>query len=473
MSTATFFRLISALLLAATSAWSDPIDIGSRRELFVDDLLVDSLRGSARRAQHAPQLMPAVAGSQPAEPWGNVFRDGDTFKMIVRGLKQPGIDPKQHGQEAHYRNHILQYFESPDGIHWRAPALGLHTLPRFPAGNVIMADNFGIEQTFAAFLDTRPDVPAAQRFKGLGGKQYPQTVRAELTAKYGAHGLRAYASPDAIHWTKLHDEPVIPGEWGHLDSQNIVFWSEHESRYVCYFRSFENPRAKGLRSVKRTTSSDFRHWTAPVDVEINHPGEQLYTSNIEPYARAPHLYIGLPTRFMARRGAATDILFVTSRDGLRFTRPENEAFIRPGLDKSAWGNRANYAAYHIMQTTPKELSIYVSGGRRYTLRTDGFASIHAGQPGGELLTKPIIFAGRKLTVNFSTSAAGSLAVELQDAGGAPLPGFSLADCQPAHGDEIARPITWKGGSDLSAFAGRPVRLRFVLTEADLFALKFD
>jgi hypothetical protein len=63
-------------------------------------------------------------------------------------------------------------------------------------------------------------------------------------------------------------------------------------------------------------------------------------------------------------------------------------------------------------------------------------------------------------------------VEIQDAAGRALPGFSLADCQPVFGDTIQRMVTWQKGGDVSSLAGRTVRLRFVLKDADLYALQF-
>jgi len=110
--------------------------------------------------------------------------------------------------------------------------------------------------------------------------------------------------------------------------------------------------------------------------------------------------------------------------------------------------------------------------RRYTLRLDGFVSIKAPLSGGELVTRPVTFTGRSLTVNFATSAAGDLRVELQDSDGSPLPGFTLEDADPAFGDAIERTLHWRAGSDVSSLAGRPVRLRFVLRDADLYAFRF-
>jgi hypothetical protein len=89
-----------------------------------------------------------------------------------------------------------------------------------------------------------------------------------------------------------------------------------------------------------------------------------------------------------------------------------------------------------------------------------------------LVTKPLAFAGQLLEINYSTSAAGSVRVEIQDASGRPLPGFSLADCPEIIGDEIERAVQWKRGADVSSLARKPVRLRFVLKDADLFAIQF-
>jgi hypothetical protein len=88
------------------------------------------------------------------------------------------------------------------------------------------------------------------------------------------------------------------------------------------------------------------------------------------------------------------------------------------------------------------------------------------------LTKPIRFSGRELEINYSTSAAGSIRVELQDAEWKPLPGYSAEECPEILGDEIERVVSWQRGSDLAALAGRPVRLRFVLKDADVYSFRF-
>ena len=99
-------------------------------------------------------------------------------------------------------------------------------------------------------------------------------------------------------------------------------------------------------------------------------------------------------------------------------------------------------------------------------------SVQGPYSGGELLTRPLRFSGRELRINFSTSAVGSLKLELQDAAGKPLPGFELENSIEIYGDKIDSTVAWKDRPDLSSIAGKPVRLRFVLKDADLFAIQF-
>jgi hypothetical protein len=176
----------------------------------------------------------------------------------------------------------------------------------------------------------------------------------------------------------------------------------------------------------------------------------------------------------------SDAVFMTSRGGAWYDREFLSGFIRPGIGANNWVSRTNYPALNVVQTGPAEMSVYVNQDyaqttahlRRYSLRLDGFASARADYDGGTLLTKPLMFAGRELSINFATSAAGGVRVELQDADGTPIPGFARDDAIEQIGNEIDRVVTWQGGSDVSSLAGRPVRICFLLKDADLYALSF-
>ena len=241
----------------------------------------------------------------------------------------------------------------------------------------------------------------------------------------------------------------------------------------------------------------------------------MYTNGIQPYYRAPHLRVGFPTRYTARKlsdqlrliepvelreelSAAyprvgsdlSDGLFMSSRDGVSFQRWD-EAFLRPGPEadrsRSNWMYGDNYQGYGLFETTSSiqgaanEISMLFSEGywregesrlRRYTIRLDGFVSINAPFRGGEVTTKPIRFDGSILQINYSTSAAGSLRVELQDINGTPLPNFAITDCVELIGDSVKHTVNWQQGSDVQNWAGKAIRLRFVLRDADLYSFNF-
>ena len=241
---------------------------------------------------------------------------------------------------------------------------------------------------------------------------------------------------------------------------------------------------------------------------------QLYTNQVIPYFRAPHIYVGFPTRYIDRgwsysatqlprygyrklRGAksrregtaVTDGMFMASRDATTF-HVWPESFIRPGLRaEQSWFYGDTYQNHGLVETKSmfedggNDLSIYVSENshqdhpgqfRRYTLRVDGFVSLTAPLEGGDLVTKPVRFEGDRLSLNTSTSAAGSVRVEIQGKDGKPLPGYSLADAHPLYGDSLGLVAAWKGhGTNVASLSGKTVRLRFRVEDADLYSYRFE
>jgi hypothetical protein len=451
------------------------VDIGSRRELFVDRLLVERLDGLEFRLHH-PVKTPRPKSPLPSKHMVTVIKDGDLYRAWYRDTDPAYKGPTHTG----HPGETVHYAESRDGHEWTFPKLRLHEVGGTMDNNAILANMPPFLTDFMPFLDSRPGVPAAERYKAFGG--YPGTGN-----KFGLNepgrGLFTFTSPDGIRWTKKGEAIRYRPEWRHaFDSPNVGFWSEAEQQYVCYFRTWSE--GGKIRSVSRATSKDFVTWTDPVEMLPNLPGEHLYTTMTQPYVRAPHIYIATPTRFVPGRGNSptydpkdvnvTDVLFMSARPGAgRYDRLFTEAFIRPGLDPERWGNRANYVANNVIQTGPEELSIYHRSGDRFVIRPDGFISLHAGTQAGELVTKPLVFAGRHLRLNYSTSAAGGVRVEIQDESGRAIPGFAFTDCQLLFGDRLDGVVAWKDSPELSRLAGRPVRIRVQLQEADLYAFRFS
>ena len=498
--------LFSPKTKGGEGAESKVIDIGSRRELFVDDFLIGTVKGEAElRMFHPTPREVAIVHDAPwegsASGYHTVFQDGDLYRMYHRGLH---LDVSEGKLSAGRHKPFYCYAESDDGIHWRKPELGIVEFNGSKKNNIIL-EGLGTHN-FAPFKDANPDCPPEARFKALAG------LKSE-------GGLFAFKSADGIHWSLMSDKAVITN--GAFDSQNLGFWDPTLGKYRAYWRTFTQGvttakawKPSGYRAIRTGISNDFLSWGGEADLTYaDSPDEHLYTNQVAPYCRAPHILIGLPTRYVERgwsdsmkalpeaenrklRASAsqrygtalTEGLLMASRDGVRFKR-WNEAFLPPGIGRpGTWQYGQQYIAWHVVETrssvlgAPNELSLYATedywhgkGGtlRRYTLRLDGFVSLHALMKGGELITKPLTFDGSKLSLNFATSAAGSVRVEIQEPGGQPIEGFALADCPDHFGDTLDRVVTWKNGADVSRLAGKPVRLRFYLKDADLFAFRFQ
>ncbi len=465
----------TALLLA-----KPVMDIGSRRELFVDRHMLERLENVSLALHYPRNEGEVLAFDKPWEgafcAYGTIIKDGAVFRMYYRGVPVAGKDGNS--------NEVTCYAESTDGINWSKPELGLYEIGGSRANNVILANAAPITHNFSPFLDTNPGAPAGERYKAIGG-----TDRS---------GLVAYVSPDGIRWKKIQEEAVF--KKGVFDSQNVAFWSESEQRYVCYFRTWSEGGYKGFRSVSRTTSKDFRNWTDPVPMTFGDtPLEHLYTQQTAPYFRAPHIYVAIGARFMPNRQVVSDdqaaalkvnpkyykdcsdAVLMTSRGDHVYDRTFMESYIRPGIGLRNWVSRSNYPVLNVVQTGPEEMSVYVNEDyaqptahiKRYSMRLDGFSSLRADYKGGEVITKPFTFSGKELEINYATSAAGSIRVEILDQAGKPLEGYALDNCQEIIGNEIRRAVSWNGKSDVSALAGKVVRLRISMKDSDLYSFRFE
>ena len=455
------------------------ITMGNKREIFVDNYLIDKLN-SAQIIKHTPHDEGAVLFFD--KPWEGIFcgyctiiKDEGQFRVYYRGLPVDGKDGSNIETTC--------VAESQDGIHWKKPVLKIYKIRGSRSNNVILANDAPSSHNFSPLLDNNPKAKPDEKYKALAGE--------------GKTGLRAYVSPDGIHWRRLRDEAVLTGFA--FDSQNVSFWSESEQCYLCYFRTWTGGGYKGFRTVSRTTSKDFTNWTQPVEMSFGDTSpEQLYTQQTSPYFRAPQIYVAIGGRFMPGKQVlsdeeakklnvdpgyfkdCSDAYLMTTRGGNVYNRTFMEAFIRPGIGMKNWVSRSNYPALNVVQTSPEEMSLYVNQDyaqptahlHRYSMRIDGFTSLNAPYKGGEMVTKPFTFSGHELEINYSTSAAGEIRLELQDEKGLPIPGFTLEDSQRIIGNEILRVVRWKGDGDLQTLAAKKVRLRVQMKDADLYSIRF-
>jgi hypothetical protein len=457
----------------------DGIELGSRREIFVDHFLIAKMDG-VEVEMHEPIDEGTVLKFDNLwegqfSGYCTVIKDGDTYRAYYRGNPEAGKDGSL--------TEVTCYAESKDGVRWTKPDLKLHKVNGIAKNNVILANAAPVTHNFSPFLDANPKAKADEKYKALGG-----TMKS---------GLVAYVSADGVRWKKVRDEPVF--RKGIFDSQNVSFWSQSEGQYICYFRTWSEAGYKGFRSVSRTTSDDFIHWSEPVPMTFGDtPYEHLYTQQTSPYFRAPHIYLAIGARFMPKRKVVSDemakqlqinpkyyndcsdAILMSSRGGTNYDRLFMESFIRPGIGLKNWVSRSNYPALNVVPTSPHEMSIYVNQDyaqptahlHRYSMRLDGFSSLSGSYEGGEVITKPFTFSGKTLEINFSTSAAGEIRIALEDEGGTAITGFAMDDCDTLIGNEIARTVSWKGNKDVGSLAGKVVRLRMYLKDADLYSFQF-
>jgi hypothetical protein len=447
----------TSIYLAKIKLPLSPEPIGRRLEPFVDEYLIDRLTGNAKLQVQQPTPREVVLTADA--PWeGNtsayytVFQDGDLFRMYYRGSHYDEATK----QAAH--REIACYAESKDGIHWTKPQLGLFEFNGSKQNNIVW-DHEGTH-CFTPFLDANPAAAPDARYKAL-------------TRVPG--GLLALKSADGIHWQKLADKPVITK--GAFDSQNLAFFDPQLGKYREYHRMF-----RGVRDIMTGTSADFVNWTEPQFLDYpDAPSQHLYTNTVRPYPGAPHILIGFPTRFLPTT-QQTEPTFMASRDGQSFRR-YLDPVIPPTAPADRAGNRSNYMAWGLVKLPgEEEWSVYAKEAyytgpgsrlRRFTYRPDRLVGLVADKQGGEAITRPLTFAGDELVLNYRALDRGCLRVELHDAGGQPLPGFSISDCRPLAKDEHAATATWQGGQSLATLAGQPVRLRFNLVDAELYSFRFE
>lgn len=446
------------------------VSIGSRRELFVDRLLIDTMDGVCLKL-HPPVKREVVfqvnAPLENACSWFcNLFRDGNRILLYYRGYYQfrELVGDAVAMQTANLAT-------SDDGIHFERPKLGLYEFEGSKENNIVLLASQG--HNFCVFRDDNPEARPDQRYKAVGG----------------GGKLFGFVSPDGIHWEKIQQEPLAIT--GAFDSINVPFWDACAGCYRLFSRYWTGGDTR-IRAIQSCTSHDFIHWTKP---EPHNYGEgvsleHFYTNATVPCPGAEHILLSFPMRFVPERQkniegmdypgeGLSDAVFMSSRDGVHWDRTFLEAWIRPDYDQRNWTHRSNIPAAGIIETAPGEWSMYVNEHygwddnrlRRVTLRTHRIASVNAGYAGGEFITHPVTFSGERLFLNYSTSAVGSIAVEVQDETGKPIQGLCLADMEPLYGDEPDAAISWKNATNLCAVAGRPVRFRFVLKDADLFALR--
>lgn len=440
----------------------------NRIEMFTDDHLIETT-DNARLTLNRPQCREKVLTFE--KEWEgrgslglSVFDDGERIRMYYRGF------PSGAGDLDELQTSCLAL--SDDGIHFNRAAVNKIGYRGNTENNIVYMGVQG--HNFTPFMDKNPACPPGERFKAIGGI-------------LSTGGIHIHASGDGYDWHELAESAVITD--GAFDSMNTAFYDTEAKKYRCYSRYFTRGEWKGFRAVQSCTSDDFRAWSPQTPNNyIGREGisEHFYTNAACPVPGAEHIIISVPMRFMESRKklpdyrspGVSDCVFMTSRDGVNWYRISREPWIYPGLSGREWTQRGFITLSGIL-VTGDEFSVYVmknymwddkpmgegAGIWRYTLLAYRFASVRAGAEGGGFTTKPFVWGGGSLFINYNTSALGSVRAAVVGA-----EGYGFEDCGEIYGNELSREVTWKGKT-LEDFRGREIRLAFELNDAYLYAIK--
>jgi hypothetical protein len=447
--------------------------VGTAKQVLIDGRFVKEPQG-VRLVVNRPRL-----GREklivPEHPWENrlvgaytsVIQQGDRIHLWYEARSTDGA-------------WSLAYAYSNDGgATFIKPRLGVVEFAGSAANNLVLDNSLGAH----VFL-MGPGSPRSEKY-GL-------FIHIRANAKdYGerANFNSAFVSPDGIHWTSKGDVPFWKrGGDLHLDTQNVVFWDTRLSRYVAFPRLFNGEMG---RAVGRSESDTFGNFSRPTRVLVRDAqdnGLQFYTSAAVQYPFAADAYFAFPAMLNGESGSV-DIQFVASRDGVRWLRPDRRPIIHTGFDRCGneipYEKGSLYAGYGLTRQGDQVSLYYTTLACRHVIpppgtgiitraiyRLDGFMSVDAGEPIGQFTTPAIVFGGDRLEINFSTSGDGWVEVEILDAAGKPLAGYGETKADRIAGDSVARALTWGGRCDVSPLQGRPVRLRFRMHNAKLYAFQF-
>ncbi len=487
----------------------DVIHIGSRREVCWDEALIDTAR-NVRVQMHRPVFRNQVLtcdreweGVNSAGYFSLVGEPGQ-YRLYYRAY---GIRYTEEGQ-APAHSPLWCLAESEDGCTFTRVPVNLQAFGDSTENNILPFPEEALQKgSVFVFRDDNPACPRDERYKAL--------------AEFPNQTLFYFKSADGISFEKVR----LLADDGAYDSLNVALWDPQTEQYFLYYRGVHGSGTENgkwapagankphndnvVRDIRIRTSRDFQNWSEPRILEFDPQREDvdLYINNIQKYYRADHIFLGMPVRYAdryrdsagipelpawpfrerlirqhARVGTAiTDTLLMTSRDGFSFRRTD-EAFYTPGPECGTnWFYGDGYFCYGIAETPsalpgePNEMSLYVGKGYRihpvticrYAVRLDGFFSWRCDYTPGRVLTKPFVFQGNTLSINFATSGAGSLRIRLADPEGNILDGY---DSGNLFGDSVDRHVTFD--KPLDVLSGKPVRVEILMRDADLYAFRF-
>lgn len=442
--------------------------IGQRRQLFLDDWIVEESAGLERRLGR-PVKHPGNPVLKREHPWEAVQCDLYGSALWDPNMKKLRLYYETRGNPGG-GDDKLAYAESIDGgCTWVKPELDLFPFEDHERTNLVWLPMGRALAGPSVFYDEDETAPA-RRYKLFTGDYDHDADHAE------AKGIHVAFSADGIHWkaSKLNPVTRFVSDTGHC-----AFWDPQINRYVAYVRAkLENWR----RCVARIESEDFEHWTQP-EICFHPPVYQYYSMGVTPYEG---IYIGTPWIVWEKskdRTAHTPVIspgLAVSRDGWDWQQLFLGQALLPTGEPHSGDNRQIRMASSLVVMEDRILLFYGQSDDPYvkdmgvdigmaTLRLDGFVSMAGGKEPGRLLTRPFVLEGQDLFVNAACEPGGQISIAMLDEDGKVLPGLGHAECAPIDGDGIKQRVVWQEQATLSPFCHLVVRLEFRIDQAEIYS----
>ena len=497
------------------------IDIQNRRECFFDDYLIDKEKSTVEIRLHKPQRKKVLL---------ELYRTWEpnlcTFFCMIRA---EGLW-KAYYVCNHPKNKYVAYMESEDGEYWVRPNLGIVEFNGSKENNILfdveMLKEFDFTgfDNMSVFYDENPLCPADEKYKMVAWWQ----GHAALTTLLSADGIHftksrfitddgAFDSQNRAFYSASHKKYFCyyRGEHAPADGTDLMDKSYTDGTANALFDPekflLREPGAGThtfLRDVRVTVSDDFHTWAKQQKIETSGADCQLYNNCIFPYPRAPHMLIGFPLRYverkawtknydelcgredrldrisrMARLGlAVSDGLFMASRDGYTFKKYD-EAILPPPPENPEAFVYGDGTATPVLIEVPSEIpgadneymmivreSYRTAKGFnklvKYTVRLDGFVSLHADGEVKKAATKPFTYSGENLYANIATSARGSAYFTLKC-------GDEAYTSVEVFGNATHKRIRFDDDEAVKRLAGKEVTLEIKMLDCDLYSIKFE
>lgn len=478
-----------------------PYELGAKKQVFVDWDLIEPGYGLAlggdrptswemsygiKLAVHPPRLgtVPIIEADQPWESdlnWHtSMFEDEGRIRVYYRTYDITGGPTNNHVD-----NYRLAYAESEDGVNYVKPNLGTHELNGSTDNNIIHLGRPAASPV--VFKDPSAD----------DSERYKLVFRGQID---GTHQIWGATSADGLHWNVI-EKPLLSGYSS--DTHNVVAYSEEKGKYVGYWRGrrpVDGAPPQIRRTIAYAETDDFRTWPKPQTIigpDVHDgPHADIYTNSYTAWPGA-NAHLMFPSLFERERDMLEMHLF-TSRDGLRWERISRDPIIPQG-EPGTFAENGIWAGAGLVSIKPGEWSLPVStlavthnhhpypDAKDYRLhrghislatwREDGFTSIEADSE-GSFSTVPFVLRGGKLELNTWSSYGGLIQVELVEVPDErsrtyvpPVDGRGFDDTDVITGDNLHQTVTWNGESDISAWEGKNVRLRFKLHRSRIYAMQ--